>query len=83
MPHVPDNPVVRRVEHGVKRDGQLDNAKPRAEMAACDRDGLDHFSADFFRDLFQLLDIKRAQGRRIVYPIQQRRAVVRLFRSFV
>ena len=38
---VPDQPVVRRVEHIMDRDGQLDHAEPGAEMAAGDRDRRD------------------------------------------
>ena len=38
---VPDQPVVRRVEDVMQRDGQFDHAKPGAEMAAGLGDGVD------------------------------------------
>ncbi len=38
---VPDQPVIRRIEHVVQRDGQLDRAQARGEMAAPRADALD------------------------------------------
>ena len=34
MPDIPDQPVARRIEHRMQRDGQLDDAKIGAKMAA-------------------------------------------------
>ena len=41
MAHVPDQPVVRRIEDIVQRDGELDRAQARGEMAAASADALD------------------------------------------
>ncbi len=55
MAHVPDEAVVRRVEDVVDGDRQLDDAQPRPQMAARDRDGVDGFGAQLVGKLFQLL----------------------------
>ena len=34
MAHIPDQPVFRRVENVMKRDGQFNDTKASAEMAA-------------------------------------------------
>ena len=63
---VPDQAVIRGVEDGVQRDGQLDDAEAGAEMAAGDRDGIDDFGAQFVGDLAQLRAVERLQiGGRI------------------
>ena len=54
MADVPDQPVARRVEHVVQRDGELDHAEAGAEMAAGDGDRIDRFLAQFVGDLPQL-----------------------------
>ena len=41
MADVPDDTVVRRVEHVVQRNRQLDDTKAGAEMAAGDRHRVD------------------------------------------
>ncbi len=48
---VPDQAVVRRVEHVVQGHGQLDHAQPGAEMAAGDRHGVDGLLAQFVGQL--------------------------------
>ena len=52
---VPDEPVARRVEHVVQRDGQLDHAEPGAEVAAGDRDGRNRLLAQLVGELAQLV----------------------------
>ena len=52
---VPDQPVARRVEDVVQRDGQLDDAEPGAEMAAGHRDGADRLAAQLVGELAQLI----------------------------
>ena len=47
MPHVPDDPVGRRVEDVVKRHGQFDHAKSSAEMTSGLRNRIDQFGAQF------------------------------------
>ncbi len=48
---VPDQPVARRIEDMMQRDGQLDHAKPRAEMAAGDRNRGDQLLAELLGQL--------------------------------
>src|ERR1700676_4497000 len=54
MADVPNEPVGRRIEHVVQRDGQLDDAEPGAEMAAGDGDRVDRLAPQFVCDLPQL-----------------------------
>ena len=75
MADVPDQPVVRRVEHMMQRDGELDHAKPCAEMAAGDRDRVDQLLPELARELLQLAVLKRAQICRSVDAIKQRRGL--------
>ena len=56
--HIPDQLVVGRVEHVVDRDRELDHTKSRAQMPTRDRDCIDHFRAEFIRQLFQLITRK-------------------------
>ena len=51
---IPDQPVVRRVEDVVQRDRQFDDAKPGAEMAAGERNGVDQLGAQFGGELRQV-----------------------------
>ena len=70
---VPDQPVARRVEDVVKRDRELDDPKPGAEMPAGDRDGADRLRPQLVRDLPKLVLGQPAQivGR----PMVSRRGV--------
>ena len=52
---VPDQPVVRRVEHVVQRHRQFDDAETGAEMAAGLGHRVDHFVAQFVGELLELL----------------------------
>ncbi len=52
--NVPNQPVVRRIENIMKGNRKLDNAKPRAEMAARHRDRIDRLGAQFVRDLGEI-----------------------------
>lgn len=54
MTDVPDDAVVRRPEHVVQRNGQLDRAKPRGEMTAARRDGIDQVCAQLVGERSQL-----------------------------
>ena len=58
---VPDQFVMRRVEDMVQRDGQLDHAKPRAEMAAGDSNRGDQLLPKLLGELLQLIVLQRAQ----------------------
>ena len=68
---VPDQAVVRRVEHIVQRDRQLDHAEPGAEMAAGDRDRVDGLLAQLVGDLPQLIRLKAPQIRRRLDLVEQ------------
>ena len=61
MANIPDQPVVRRVEYIMKRNGQLDHAKACAKVAAGLRHGIDHLGTQFVRNSAQLLCRQRAQ----------------------
>ena len=52
---IPDQPVARRVEDLMQRDGQLDHAEPGAEMAAGHRHRVDRLLAQLVRELAQVL----------------------------
>ena len=52
---VEDELVLRRVENAMQRDGQLDDAEIRSEMAAGLREDLDQLIAHFLRELRQAL----------------------------
>ena len=54
MSDVPDDLVARRVEDGVQRYGQFDNAETRAQMPAGDGDGADRFCAQFVGEVAQV-----------------------------
>ena len=62
MADVPDDAVARRVEQVVQRDGQLDDAEPRPEVAAGDRDGVDRLLAQLVRDLTKLALVELGEG---------------------
>src|SRR5262245_58565462 len=75
MPDIPDQPVVRRIEYMVKGYGELDHAKPRAEVASSDRNRVDGLLAKFCRELGQLVILKRAQILGRLDAIKQRRRI--------
>ena len=70
---VPDQAVARGVEHPVQRDGELDHAEPRAQVAARDGDRIDRLLAQLVDQLPQVLLGKRAQVRRRLDLIEQGR----------
>jgi hypothetical protein len=51
---IPDQDVVGRIEHMVQGDGQLDDAKPRPQMAAGLRDRIYGLGAEFVGELAKL-----------------------------
>lgn len=74
MAHVPDQPVVGGVEHGMDGDRQLHHAQRGPEMSACRGDRLDRFRPQLVRDLFQLVNRQVPQVNRVRNTIQQRKA---------
>ena len=71
MADVPDQPVGRRVEDVVQRDGQLDDAEARAQMAAGHRHGIDGLLPQLVGELPQLLGLQAAQVRGHLHLIEQ------------
>ena len=69
---VPDEPVVRRVEHVVQRHGQLDGAEPGREVPAALADRMHEEVAEFCADRGQLRLRQRAQHRRGIDRREQR-----------
>ena len=70
---VPDQPVARRLEHIMERDGQLDDAEPGAEMAAGHRHRRDRLRAQFVGELAELAALQFAQLFRGPDRVEQRR----------
>ena len=70
---VPDELVVRRVEHFVQRDGELDHAKACAKMAAGHRDRVDGLLAKLGRELRQVMVVQGPQILGSAHPVKQRR----------
>ena len=54
MAHVPDKFVLGRIKDTVQRNGQFDDAKIRAEMAAAPGESGDQLLADFTGQFLQL-----------------------------
>ena len=72
MADIPDQPVLRRVENIVERDGQFDDAQPGAEMAAGDRNRVDCLGAQLARQLRQLAFAELPKVGRRVDAIEKR-----------
>ena len=69
---VPDQPVMRRVEHRVQRHRQLHHPERRAEMPARHRHRVDRLRPQLVRHRAQLLGGKIPQIRRNRHTVQQR-----------
>ena len=63
---VPDDAVLRRIEHRVQRDRQLDGAEVGREMPPGLRHGFEHEGAQLVGQLLELAAIERAQSGRVV-----------------
>ena len=74
MADVPDQPVARRVEDVVQRDGELDHAEPGAEVAAGDRNGADRFRAQLVGELAQVAQLQLADVGRVMDAVEERSA---------
>ncbi len=72
MPDIPDQPVVGRIKQVMDRHGQLDHAKPRPQMPAGDRHGINHLGTQFICDLLHLCRLQAAQISRGVNRVQKR-----------
>jgi hypothetical protein len=71
MADIPDDPVARRVEHVMQRDGQFDNAQAGAEVAAGHRNRRNGFLAQFVGEPTQLVLGQPAQISRHVNPVEK------------
>ena len=66
MADIPNQAVIRCIENSVQSNGQLDNAKTSAQMAACFGYGSDSGLAQFVSERFKLLVTKAAHiGRQV------------------
>ena len=54
MADVPDQPIIRRVEHVVQRDRQFDDAKAGTQMATRYRDSADSLVAQFIGNFLKI-----------------------------
>ena len=68
---VPEDLVLRRLQHGVQRDGDLAGAEVGAEVAADLADGVDDVLADLLGDLLQLVLGERPEVVGSVDAIQE------------
>src|SRR5690349_13448042 len=73
MADIPDQAVSRGVEHIVQCGGQLNDAKPRAEMSAGDRNGGYRLLAQLVGDLTNLVYLEPAQIVRSADGVEKRR----------
>ena len=72
MPHVPDQPVLGRVEDIMDRGRQFDHTKPRSQMPAGDRNCADCLGAQLIGKLAELFGLQLSEIGRIIDDIEQR-----------
>ena len=53
MPNVPHQPIVRRIEAVMQRNGKLNHAEIRRQMATSFRYRIEHKGAQFFANVFE------------------------------
>ena len=73
MADVPDELVIRRVEHFMQRDGELDHAEPCAKMTAGHRHRVDGLLTQLGRELRQVMVVEGPQILGCEHPVKQRR----------
>ena len=69
--HIPDQPILRGLEEIVQGHGQLDDAEPRAQMAAGDGDGIDRLLPQLVGELAELGGLEPAQIGRNFHRIEE------------
>ena len=74
VPDIPDDLVVRRLEHMMQRRGQLDHAQTGTEMSAGDRHRVDRLGTQLVGYGFELGQAQIAQICRVVDTIEMRGA---------
>src|SRR5262252_7505438 len=72
MADVPDQPVLRGIEHVVKGNRQLDHPQPGAEMAAGHRHRVHGFLAQFVGELAELDALQAAHVSRRLDEVKER-----------
>jgi hypothetical protein len=77
MADVKNKPVPWCIENAVERDGQFDDPKIWAEMAAGSRKDLDQLIANFLRKLGKILFAKRFHIRWSANAIEEARLNLR------
>ena len=70
MAYVPDDAVVRRVEHVMQRHDQLHSTQARRKMPRVARQLVDDVTAQLAAHLRQQLRAQAPQVRRAVYPVK-------------
>src|SRR5688572_6473289 len=73
MANVPDELIIRRVEHFMQSDGELDHAQAGAKMTAGHRHRVDGLLAQLCRELRQLMVVEGPQILGCKHPVKQRR----------
>ena len=73
VPHVPDQTVIRRVEHAMQRHRQLDDAQTSTQVTTRAAHCINQLSAQFFGHLWHLRRIQSAQVVRAVDFVEQGR----------
>ena len=71
MTDVPDQAVLRRIEHVVEGNRQLDHPQPGAEVAAGDGNRIDRLLAQFVCELAQLPALQAAEIRRRLDKVKE------------
>ena len=74
---VPDELIARRVERGVQRDRQLDDAETGADVAAGARADVDQARANLVGERLQLVATQRADVGRRMDAVENRHAATR------
>src|SRR5262249_35543474 len=70
VPDIPYEPVTRRIEEIVERNGQFAHPEACPEVPASDRNGADCFSPQLVRYLPELLFAQPAEVRRVVDRVE-------------
>ena len=71
VPDIPDQPVARRIEEVVQRDGQLDHAEPGPEVTAGHRHRADGLGPQLVRHLPEVFSFEAAQVRGTFDGVEQ------------
>ena len=70
---IPDDLVIRCIKQVMQRDRQFDHAKTGAEMATCDRNGINGLRTQFISDLLKIFGFEFLQIGGCLDLIEKRR----------